>query len=147
MSVLDWVKRQTENLQTEIGKFKNKDMMEGIVAGCAIVAYADGGASSAEKQKMIGFIKQSDALKVFEIDTVISTFEKYINKFEFDHEIGKGEALAAIVKMKNKPDQAQLLVRVCIAVGSSDGNFDASEKQAVTTICHELGLNPKNFDL
>ena len=68
MSVLDWVKRQTTNLQTEIGKFKNKDMMEGIVAGCAIVAYADGSASSAEKQKMIGFIKQSDALKVFELD-------------------------------------------------------------------------------
>jgi len=147
MSVMNWIKQQTTNVQTEIGKFRNKDMMEGIVAGCALVAYADGNASSAEKQKMLGFIKQSETLKVFETDDVIKTFEKYIGKFEFDHGIGRGEALAAIVKMKNKPDQAQLLVRVCIAIGSSDGNFDEHERQAVTTICHELGLNPKNFDL
>ncbi|MEW5839309.1 MAG: tellurite resistance TerB family protein [Pseudomonadota bacterium] len=147
MSVMNWIKQQTSNMQTEIGKFRNKDMMEGIVAGCALVAYADGSASSAEKQKMLGFIKQSDALKVFDTDDVIKTFEKYIGKFEFDHGIGRGEALAAIVKMKSKPDQAQLLVRVCIAIGSSDGNFDELERQAVTTICHELGLNPKNFDL
>jgi tellurite resistance protein TerB len=147
MSVMNWIKQQTTNVQTEIGKFRNKEMMEGIVAGCALVAYADGDVSSAEKQKMIGFIKQSETLKVFETDDVIRTFEKYIGKFEFDQGIGRGEALAAIVKMKGKPDQAQLLVRVCIAIGSSDGNFDETERQAVTTICHELGLNPKNFDL
>ena len=147
MSVMNWIKQQTTNMQTEIGKFRNKEMMEGIVAGCALVAYADGSASSAEKQKMLGFIKQSETLKVFETDDVIKTFEKYIGKFEFDHGIGRGEALAAIVKMKTKPDQAQLLVRVCIAIGGSDGNFDEHERQSVTTICHELGLDPKNFDL
>ena len=147
MSVMNWIKQQTTNMQTEIGQFRNKDMMEGIVAGCALVAYADGSASSAEKQKMLGFIKQSETLKVFDTDDVIKTFEKYIGKFEFDHGIGRGEALAAIVKMKTKPDPAPLLVRVCIAIGSSDGNFDEQERQAVTTICHELGLNPKNFDL
>jgi len=147
MSVLDWIKKQADSMQTEIGKFKNKELMEGIVAGCAIVAYADGNASSAEKQKMMGFVKQSDALKVFGTDKVVETFQKYIGKFEFDAAIGKGEAMTAITRLKSKPEQAQLLVRVCIAIGASDGNFDNLEQQAVTGICHELGLNPKNFDL
>jgi tellurite resistance protein TerB len=39
------------------------------------------------------------------------------------------------------------MVRVCCAVGASDGNFDESEKAAVRNICAELGLNPKDFDL
>jgi tellurite resistance protein TerB len=147
MAVLDWIKKQTDNLQTEIGKFRNKELMEGIVAGCAIVAYADGFVSPEEQQKMVGFIKQSDALKVFEIEKVIETFNKYLTKFEFDSQIGKGEALAAITRLKSKPDQGQLLVRVCMAIGAADGNFDQHERDAVIMICHELGLNPKNFEL
>ncbi|MDY0134085.1 MAG: tellurite resistance TerB family protein [Atribacterota bacterium] len=147
MAVLDWIKKQTDNLQTEIGRFRNKELMEGIVAGCAIVAYADGFVSPEEKQKMVGFIKQSDALKVFEIEKVIETFNKYLTKFEFDFQIGKGEALASITRLKSKPDQGQLLVRVCMAIGAADGNFDPKERDAVIMICHELGLNPKNFEL
>lgn len=147
MSVLDWVKKQTGNINTEISKFKNKEFMEAVVAGCAMVAYADGGASASEKQKMMGFIKQSEALKVFETDKVIDTFNKYLSKYEFDSGIGKGEALASITKLKGKPEQGQLLVRVCIAIGGSDGNFDKDEKKAVTEICRALSLNPKDFDL
>lgn len=147
MAVLDWVKKQTENLQTEIGKFRNKEMMEAVVAGCAIVAYADGFVSAEEKQKMIGFMQQSESLKVFDTTKVIELFGKYVTKFEFDNQIGKGEALSAIVKLKNKPAEAQLLVRVCISIAGSDGNFEQAEKEAVIMICHELGLNPKNFDL
>ncbi len=59
--MLDWLKKNTlaarEKLTTEVGKFKNKEFMEAIVAGCALVAAADGEISSAEKLKMSGFIK------------------------------------------------------------------------------------------
>lgn len=147
MSVLDWVKKQTDSINAEISKFKNKEFMEAVVAGCAMVAYADGDSSAVEKQKMIGFIKQSEALKVFDTTKVIETFNKYIGKYEFDSGIGKGEALTAITKLKGKPDQGQLLVRVCIAIGGSDGNFDTDEKKAVTEISRALGLNPKDFYL
>jgi tellurite resistance protein TerB len=57
------------------------------------------------------------------------------------------EALAAIGKLRSKPAEARLLVRVCCAIGASDGNFDETEKQAVKKICKELGLDPAEFDL
>lgn len=148
---LEWLKQQAASINTslknEMTKFKNKDLMEGIVAGCALVAYADGNVSSAEKQKMVGFIKQSEALQVYDLEKVLASFTKFVSKFEFDGVIGKGEALQAIAKLKKKDGEARLLVRVCCAIGASDGNFDAQERATVAEICRELGLDPKDFDL
>ena len=112
--MLDWLKKNTlaarEKLTTEVGKFKNKEFMEAIVAGCALVAAADGEISSAEKLKMSGFIKNSDELKVFDMDKVIEAFNRVCSKFEFDEQIGRAEALAVVGKIKGKPEQARLLI-------------------------------------
>ncbi|MAQ49836.1 MAG: Tellurite resistance TerB [Pseudomonas sp.] len=149
--MLDWLKKNTlaarEKLTTEVGKFKNKEFMEAIVAGCALVAAADGEISSAEKLKMSGFIKNSDELKVFDMDKVIEAFNRVCSKFEFDEQIGRAEALAIVGKIKDKPEQARLLIRVCMAIGASDGDFDDQEKAVCRLLCAELGLTPSDFDL
>ena len=149
--MLDWLKKNTlaarEKLTTEGGKFKNKEFMEAIVAGCALVAAADGEISSAEKLKMSGFIKNSDELKVFDMDKVIEAFNRVCSKFEFDEQIGRAEALAIVGKIKDKPEQARLLIRVCMAIGASDGDFDDQEKAVCRLLCAELGLTPSDFDL
>lgn len=150
-TVLNWLKTNAlaarDTLASEMTKFKNADFMEATVAGCALVAAADGEISSAEKLKMTGFIQNSKELKVFELSKVIASFNAYCEKFGFDEQIGRAEALKAVAKLRNKPDAARLLVRVCIAIGSSDGNFDDSERAVCSTICNELGLNPADFDL
>lgn len=149
--MLDWLKTNVQaarsKLSTEVSKFKNKEFMEAVVAGCGLVASADGEISSAEKLKMTGFIKNSNELKVFDMDQVIETFNKICSKFEFDEQIGRAEALSILGKLRNKPDQARLLVRVCMAIGASDGNFDDQEKAVCKMISLELGLNPTDFDL
>lgn len=147
---LAWLKENFEaakqTLSTELTKFSNRSMMEAIVAGCAMVAYADGTVSSAEKQKMMGYLRSSDTMKVFDSNEIIQLFQKYVEKFEFDVTIGSGEAMAAIVKFKGKPE-AQLIVRICCAIGASDGTFDDQERKVVRGICQELGLDPHTFDL
>jgi tellurite resistance protein TerB len=149
--MLDWLKTNVaatrEKLATEVGKFRNREFMEGLVAGCALVSAADGNIDSAEKQRMTGFIQNSAELKVFDLGDVIKSFNAYCEKFEFDAEIGKAEALRAIGKLRTKPDAARLLVRVCRAIGSADGDFDESERAVCRTICTELGLNPADFEL
>ncbi|MBF0227167.1 MAG: tellurite resistance TerB family protein [Desulfobacterales bacterium] len=147
MSFLDWVKQKKDEISTEIKRFKNADFMEAISAGCAMVAVADGFVSPEEKQKMAGFIKRNDALKIFDMNKVIESFNKYADNFEFDFNIGKGEALKVISKIKKDQGAARLLIQVCIAIGSSDGKFDPSEQKIVKEICHALGLEPKEFGL
>ncbi|HBO6963449.1 MAG: Tellurite resistance TerB [Pseudomonas sp.] len=149
--MLDWLKNNVESarskLALEVTKFKNRDFMDALVAGCALVSAADGNISAIEKQRMAGFIQNSDELKVFDLKDVITSFNGFCQKFEFDAEIGKAEALRAVGKIRNKPDAARLLVRVCCAIGSSDGQFDESEKTVCRGICVELGLNPADFGL
>lgn len=149
--MLDWLKNNVaaarESLSTEITKFKNREFMDAVVAGCALVAAADGSIDAAEKQKMVGFIQNSAELKVFDLKEVIQSFQDISGKFEFDGEIGRAEALRIVGKLRGKDDAARLLVRVCCAIGSSDGDFDAKEQAVCRTICTELGLNPADFDL
>lgn len=137
----------TKNLTDEVTKIRNRAFLEGVVAGCTLVAYADGVVKPEEKQKMMGFMRNNDIMSVFKTEDIIELFEKFSSRFEFDSQIGEMDALAAIHKVKGKPDQARLLVRVCCAIASSDDDFDESEKRAVRKICSELELNPSDFDL
>lgn len=148
---LEWLKQRytevTANLKTEVSKFKNKGFLEAVVAGCALVAHADGVVKLEEKQKMVGFLRNSDVLSMFDIQEVIGIFDKYAKQFEFDSQIGRASALQGVAKVKGKDTEARLMVRVCCAIGAADGDFDEQEKAAVRAICNELALNPKDFDL
>ncbi|MCP4105978.1 MAG: tellurite resistance TerB family protein [Desulfobacteraceae bacterium] len=147
MSVLDWLKNKTTNMTEEVKRFKNKNFMDAVVAGCAMVAFADGIVKPEEKAKMAGFIQRNEALNTFDMSKVIEAFEKYVKGFEFDGLIGKGEALKAIGKIKKSSEEARLLVRVCCAIGAADGDFDQDEQNVVKEICQELGLEPSEFGI
>lgn len=149
--MLDWLKSNVsmarDRLATEVARFKNKEFMDAVVAGCALVAAADGEINAAEKQKMVGFIQNSKELSVFDLKEVINSFQDCCQKFEFDAQIGQAEALKIIGRLRKQEDAARLLVRVCCAIGAADGSFDESERRACHMMCTELGLNPADFEL
>lgn len=147
MGFMDWLNEQRKNLQDSVGRVKNKDFMEAVVAGCALVAAADGHIDVSEKQKMTGFIERSPELKMFDMRDVLEKFNKYASDFDFNFDIGKRQALNAIVKIKEKEEEAKLLITVCCAIGAADGDFDKDEKKIVREMCQELRLNPADFQL
>lgn len=132
-------------LAAEASKFKNRSFMEAVVASCAMVSAADGSISSEEKNKMMGYLRNSNELKHFDVNEVIAFFEKMTTSFSFDAAIGKAEALKVIGKLRGKEDQGRLMVRVACAIGAADGDFDAKEKAVIHEICRDLGLNPADF--
>lgn len=149
--MLNWLKTNAtaarDKMKTEVAKYKNSDFMDAVVAGCAMVAAADGNISSDEKQKMAAFISRSEELSVFDMTKVIEAFNKIVEGFEFDAAIGKIEAMKKIGKLRGKEDAARTMVRVCCVIGAADGDFDADERKVVSEICTELGLSPSEFDL
>ncbi|HUS89589.1 MAG TPA: tellurite resistance TerB family protein [Desulfosporosinus sp.] len=146
MGFFDKIKSGVTGITAEYKKLANKTLMEGTIASCALVINANGIAKPEEKRKMLGFIKSNEQLKVYDTDKVINTFNKYFDKFDFDPEIAKGEILQIVAKIKN-PDEAQLLVRVLIAIGAADGDFDANEKNCVRDVIRTLGLMNSDFGL
>ena len=144
---LSQLKTKANELKTEALKFKNRDFLNAAMAGSALIAMADGSISSTEKQKMIKFIESNDALSIFTTSDVIKAFQDFVSQLEFDKEIGEAKAYQAIGKMKSNTDASRLLVRMIIAIASSDGNFDNHEKNIAAKIAKELGINPSEFEL
>jgi len=144
---LSQLKTKANELKTEALKFKNKDFLNAAMAGSALVAMADGSISSEEKQKMIKFIESNDALSIFTTSDVIKAFQDFVGQLEFDKDIGEAKAYQAIGKMKSNTEASRLLVRMIIAIASSDGLFDNDEKKIAVKIAKELALNPSEFEL
>ena len=144
---LSQLKSKANELKTEALKFKNKDFLNAAMAGSALVAMADGSISSEEKQKMIKFIESNDALSIFTTSDVIKAFQDFVGQLEFDKDIGEAKAYQAIGKMKSNTEASRLLVRMIIAIASSDGLFDNDEKKIAVKIAKELALNPSEFEL
>jgi tellurite resistance protein TerB len=148
MSFLNKLKSMTSKASSEIAdqfnRVKNKDVMEAVVASCTYVAYADGRITSEEKNKMLGFLQHTECLRMYKTDDVIETFGKFTRKFEFDQDIGKSEVFNALAKVKEH-NEKELVVRACVIIANSDGNFDQSEKKAVEEICGKFGLSASQF--
>jgi tellurite resistance protein TerB len=144
---LSQLKTKANELKTEALKFKNKEFLNAAMAGSALIAMADGSISSEEKQKMIKFIESNDALSIFTTSDVIKAFQDFVGQLEFDKEIGEAKAYQTIGKMKSNTEASRLLVRMIIAIASSDGDFDHHEKNIAAKIAKELGINPSEFEL
>ncbi|MGR8980444.1 MAG: tellurite resistance TerB family protein [Gammaproteobacteria bacterium] len=144
---LNQLKTKANELKTEALKFKNKDFLNAAMAGSALIAMADGSISSEEKQKMIKFIESNDALSIFSTSEVIKAFQDYVGQLEFDVDIGQAKAYQALGKIKSNAEASRLLMRMIIAIASSDGHFDDAEKKIAVKIANEMGINPAEFEL
>ncbi|TDK63261.1 tellurium resistance protein TerD [Bacillus salipaludis] len=142
---VEWANTQKRRAQEVFNRYKSQDVLEAVVAACALVSMADGHLDASERQKMLEFVHQSEELRVFDSQKVIQKFNLFVSKIEQDHMMGRAEAFRALGKVRTKPEIARLIARYCIAIGYADGNFDQFEKQMVSDICRELGLNPGEF--
>ena len=151
MALWDQLKSRLQGLtadtKVQVEKYQNKEFAKASMAMCALIAAADGTISADERSKMIGFISSSDALSTFPPSELQDHFEFYASKLEKDFEFGKLEAIAAIGRLRSKPDAARALIQVGIIIGGADGSFDDDEKRAVREACNAVDIPPSDFDL
>ncbi|NEV64757.1 tellurite resistance TerB family protein [Thiorhodococcus minor] len=144
---LDNLKNKASELKNEAMKFKNKDFLNAAISGSVLISMADGNVSSEEKQKMMRFIENYEALSVFSSKELIEAFQNAMTQIEFDKDLGEAKAYDAIRKMKSNDAAARLIMRLIIAIAGADGNFDDDEKRVARKIAMELGLSPADFEL
>ena len=144
---LNNLKEKAAELKNEAMKFKNKDFLNAAVSGSVLISMADGNVSSEEKQKMMRFIENYEALSVFSSKELIEAFQNAMTQIEFDKDLGEAKAYDAVRKMKSNDAAARLIMRLIIAIAGADGNFDESEKRVARKIAMELGLSPADFEL
>ena len=140
-----WLQHQTETARNVVSKYMGKDLTEGLVAGSALVAMADGVIEPSEREKLIEYFRTSQEMRGIIISEVDLRFNYYIQRIQSDRMLGKAEALRAIGKLASKPDAARLVVRLCCAIGFADGEFAPVEKKMVEEICREVHMDPREF--
>ncbi|WP_067516670.1 tellurite resistance TerB family protein [Endozoicomonas ascidiicola] len=145
--LFDQAKAKVSELKTDVLKYKSKDFLHAALGGSALVIMADGDIDASEKSKMMRFIQSNEALSVYDTSEVVKVWKDYLETLELDADIGEAKALDAIGKIKGKEDQARLVMRMVIAIGAADGDFDADEKRVASVVARELGLDPAEFDL
>ena len=131
----------------EFSAIQDVSLMEGVVAGCAVVAYADGWVTEEEKKRMAGLIHGFTPMRAFGITEVMHAFEETTRRFEADHDEGELHALSVVGALRGRERYPELLVQTCCAIAAADGGFDAEERAAASRVCQALGLDPAEFDL
>lgn len=123
------------------------DLMEAVVSGCALVAYADGWVRPEEHKRMSGLIRAFDPLRAFGLEEVLAYFDETTESFRRNTEPSEQLALERVGRLKGRGHYPELLVTICTAIAEADGGFDAEERQMMVRICTLLDLDPKGFDL
>jgi len=145
--LLGFGKISVKELKSGVLKFKTKDFLRASIAGSFMVAAADGSIDSSEKKKLLAFIQTDESLSLFDAGDVVSIFKEFESNYEFDNDAGNAQAMKAVSKVAGNKEQSKFLVRMIIAIGASDGDFDKDEQKVVRTICRELSIDPGEFDL
>jgi tellurite resistance protein TerB len=140
-------KRSWDDFIKDFRDVHDQGVMEGVTAGCAVVAYADGWVTDEERRRMLGLLRGFEGVDNFHLSEVEHQFDEITSWFEQDHEEGERRALALVEKLRGRGREAELLVQACCAIAAADGGFDAEERQAAQRICTVLELDPAKFDL
>jgi len=136
-----------DELKNDVQKFRSKEFLHAALGGSALVILADGEVTADEKKKMIAFIENHEALKVYDTSEVLKVWKDYMGTLELDADVGEAKVMTALGKIKGKKDQARLILRMVCSIGAVDGNFDEDEKRVAAKIAREVGLDPKEFEL
>lgn len=121
--------------------------MDAVVAGCAMVAQADGWVTSDERKRMIERMRNSPTIAFFGIDDVLILFEALNLRFDRDPDDGQATAEIAVSRLRGQPGPARRLVETACSVAEADGGFDAEERAVILRLCTLLDVDPASLDL
>ena len=121
--------------------------MDAVVAGCAMVAQADGWVTTDERQRMIDRMRNSPTIAFFGIDDVLVLFEALNLRFDSNLDDGEATAEVAVSRIRGQLGPSRLLIETACSVAEADGGFDAEERAVILRLCELLDVDPAPYDL
>jgi tellurite resistance protein TerB len=124
----------------------NKDFLEAVSAGAALVAFSDGSSSDDEKSKTIKTMKNHPVLgKMYSADEIEKTVDTMFKR-AVD---GSGRQLLAreLDDIKGREGtMADDVYLIASDVAASDGTVDPKEQATLDKIANRLGVDVSKFD-
>ncbi len=138
--MLGMFKKKTAQAAAELKKFENRDLAEGLVGACLLIAAADGEIEPEEISNLNSQLEAHPSLQGFgaEIGKMVDSFSK---RLEAGFLIGKTQIMREIKDCAHSPEEAEDIFVAAITVAQSDGEIEPEEVAVLKEIGRVLGLN------
>ena len=133
-------------LRSNLNKFSgNKDFLEAVCAGAALVAYADGSCSDEEVAAALTAVSTSPSLTGAFTSTEIERCMNEMLKRASSGTVGRVALMREIADIRTKPDMAEVVVCTLIDVASASGDIDAKELKVISAVAGELRIDHRQY--
>jgi len=131
----------------EMTRHRNRPFLRGVMAACALVATTGGTVSFPDRVRVDQILETLEALRVFDPHEGVDLFNEFAYAIKAHPAKGHREAVAAVCAAAAKPETAELMVRICLAVSEADGRVTLADQIEIVSLCSILGVEPLKFGL
>lgn len=135
--------KKASAIKESAAKINNKDLVEAVVSGSLLVAFADGSCDDSEIASLEAVIASDDQFDAWRSE-VPGLIAKYAQKFTAGYKLGKLTALREIGDLKSTKADAELAL-VCIITVADQGGVSDEEKAVLKEIADALGLRLETY--
>jgi len=135
------------SLASELERFRNRHFLEACMAASALVAMADGEVNFSELATIDQVLETVQQLRIYDPHTAVNIYRDYIDHLREDEKEARRQAFQAVERLAGDEDGARLVIRVCVAIGKADDDFNAPEKEMILDLCATLAIPPTEFEL
>ena len=130
--------------KAEVKKIENRDLAEGLVGACLLIAAADGEIEPEEIENLNAQLESHPALQGFgsEIGKMVDSFTK---RLESGFLIGKTQIMREIKDCAHNETEAEDIFVAAITMAQADGEVEPAELKILKEIGRALGLNLGNY--
>ena len=130
--------------KAEIKKFENRDLMEAMVGGCALVAFADGECEQEEIKKIDELLRTSKALEGFGAE-ISTTLNRFCERLTASYRAGRIEILREIEEVKSDQREKEDVLIAMLTVAEADGEIEESERKELDVVAQRLAMRLDDF--
>ena len=132
---------EKESLAHEVATVGRDDLMEAMIAACAIVAHADGRVDVTERRRVSQLMRALPALSGFSSETVAEEFARHERTFAYEPFGARDDALDVIEALRPHVSEVRMLLSACQHVLEADGFHHPREYQALQDVSKALGAD------
>ncbi|MNQ95606.1 Tellurite resistance protein TerB [compost metagenome] len=130
--------------KAEIKKFEKRDLMEAVVTGCLLIAFADGTCEEAELKAIESLLRTNKALEGFGHE-LTDTINRYTERLKAGYRVARLEILREIEQVKGDRQEAEDVLITMLTIAEADGEIEAAEQKELDTVSDRLGLRLADY--
>ena len=136
-----------EQYDTLIERHHNLPFLKATMAACALVATADGEVSFSERVRVDQIIETLEHLQVYDPHEAVNIFVDFCEAIQSSPSAGHPKVLSQLDVVKDNPETASLLIRLCLAVAEANGKTSLVDQIEIVTLRSYLEIDPAHFGL